>query len=43
MCVIFSSLEGPSRDRVGHVARDVDDYNNGAMDVDDELRMREGH
>ncbi|KAJ3331435.1 Mitogen-activated protein kinase [Blyttiomyces sp. JEL0837] len=36
------SLEGPSRDRVGHVARDVDDYDTGAMDVDEELRMREG-
>lgn len=36
------TLEGPSRDRVAHVARDVDENANGAMDVDDELRMREG-
>ncbi|KAJ3293550.1 Mitogen-activated protein kinase [Borealophlyctis nickersoniae] len=35
------TLPGPSRDAVEHVPRDVDDYSTGAMDVDDELRMRE--
>ncbi|KAJ1560036.1 Mitogen-activated protein kinase [Cladochytrium tenue] len=36
------SLEGPNRDRVGNVGRDTDEYGTGAMDVDEELRMREG-
>ncbi|KAJ3109407.1 Mitogen-activated protein kinase [Phlyctochytrium planicorne] len=36
------NLPGPSRDNIGHVPRDVDDYATGAMDVDEELRMREG-
>ncbi|KAJ1559055.1 Mitogen-activated protein kinase [Cladochytrium tenue] len=35
------SLEGPTRDRVGNVDRDAEEYSTGAMDVDEELRMRE--
>jgi hypothetical protein len=38
---IISSLPGPSRDAVGHVPREEEDGGTGAMDVDDELRMRE--
>ncbi|KAJ3135224.1 Mitogen-activated protein kinase [Physocladia obscura] len=34
-------LHGPSRDQVGHVEREVDDYVGSAMDVDEELRNRE--
>ncbi|KAJ3193407.1 Mitogen-activated protein kinase [Irineochytrium annulatum] len=37
-----ASLAGPSRNNIGHVPRDVDEYAGGAMDVDEELRMREG-
>ncbi|KAJ3118916.1 Mitogen-activated protein kinase [Phlyctochytrium bullatum] len=36
------TLPGPSRADIGHVPRDVDEYATGAMDVDEELRMREG-
>ncbi|KAJ3415475.1 Mitogen-activated protein kinase [Chytridiales sp. JEL 0842] len=37
------TLPGPSRDQVGHVPPEEEDNGTGAMDVDDELRMREGH
>ncbi|KNC97683.1 CMGC/MAPK protein kinase [Spizellomyces punctatus DAOM BR117] len=35
------SLPGPTRDAVVAVAREEDDYMGGAVDLDDELRMRE--
>ncbi|KAJ3011311.1 Mitogen-activated protein kinase [Thoreauomyces humboldtii] len=35
------NLPGPTRDAVGAVAHEEDDYSGGAMDLDDELRMRE--
>ncbi|KAI8854575.1 kinase-like domain-containing protein [Chytridium lagenaria] len=36
------NLPGPSRDNIGHVPPDVDEFATGAMDVDEELRLREG-
>ncbi|ORY27862.1 Pkinase-domain-containing protein [Rhizoclosmatium globosum] len=36
-------LNGPSRDQVGHVGKEVDEYDGNAMDVDEELRNREKH
>ncbi|KAI9350780.1 kinase-like domain-containing protein [Obelidium mucronatum] len=35
-------LHGPSRDQVGHVGKEVDEYAGSAMDVDEELKHREG-
>jgi len=34
-------LSGPSRTRMGDVPKDEDDGSHGAMDVDEELQMRE--
>ncbi|KAJ3002529.1 UNVERIFIED_CONTAM: hypothetical protein HDU68_006177 [Siphonaria sp. JEL0065] len=34
-------LHGPSRDQVGHVGKEVDEYAGNAMDVDEELKNRE--
>ncbi|KAI8587953.1 kinase-like domain-containing protein [Geranomyces variabilis] len=35
------NLPGPTRDAVGAVAREVDEYAGGAMDLDEELRFKE--
>lgn len=39
--ISVSSLAGPNRDHIGPVPRDEDEDQGQAMDVDDELRMRE--
>ncbi|KAJ3052734.1 Mitogen-activated protein kinase [Rhizophlyctis rosea] len=36
-----SNIPGPTRDAVEHVGKDEDEYGGGAMDLDEELRMRE--
>lgn len=36
------SLSGPTRDQVSHIPHEAEEEPSGAMDVDEELRMREG-